>query len=228
MSAGADVIGALIGFILTLLVFSYVIGDNPLFRMVTHIFVGVAVGYAVVLSWYSVIWPQMLLPLVVGSNEARLALVVPILLALLLLFKVSSRFSAAGSLPLAYLVAVGAATAIGGAVLGTLFPQIAASVNLFDLTTPDGQSVLLDLLEGGIVLIGAVSTLAYFHFGARPRPDRPPQRSPFIEFLAGIGKYFIAIALGAIFAGVLAASLSALVERITFLVDFLLPILSML
>lgn len=223
MSGSADVIGGLVAFISTLLVFSYVIGDNPLFRLATHIFVGVAVGYAVVLSLYSVIWPQMLLPLWQGSMEERLILVIPILLALLLLFKMSSRLSGLGSLPLAYLVGVGAATAIGGAVLGTLFPQIAATVNLFDLDTPGGgQSVLIDLLEGGIVLVGAVTTLAYFHFNVRSRPDRPAQRSTITEFMAEIGKYFVAIALGAIFAGVLVASLTALVERITFLVEFLL------
>ena len=32
--------------LLTLMVFSYILGDNVLFKLATHIFVGVAVGYA--------------------------------------------------------------------------------------------------------------------------------------------------------------------------------------
>ena len=42
----ADWIGALFGFILTLVVFSYLIGDNPVFRLTLHLFIGVSAGFA--------------------------------------------------------------------------------------------------------------------------------------------------------------------------------------
>jgi predicted membrane protein len=42
----ADPIGAIIGFILTIMVLSYIIGDNALFRLAIHIFIGAASGYA--------------------------------------------------------------------------------------------------------------------------------------------------------------------------------------
>ena len=48
----ADVIGAFVGFVLTLLVFSYIFGDNVLFRIAMHIFIGVAAGYVVAISVY--------------------------------------------------------------------------------------------------------------------------------------------------------------------------------
>lgn len=47
-----DLIWTLIGFFLTLLVFSYIFGDNPVFRLVSYIFVGIIAGYGVILAFY--------------------------------------------------------------------------------------------------------------------------------------------------------------------------------
>ena len=58
-----EAISALIGLILTLLIFSYLIGDNPLFRLALYLFIGVASGYAAVVVWHSVLLPRLFLPL---------------------------------------------------------------------------------------------------------------------------------------------------------------------
>ena len=52
-----DGIGAFLGFVLTLLIFSYLIGDNPLFRITVHIFIGVSAGFAAVIALENVILP---------------------------------------------------------------------------------------------------------------------------------------------------------------------------
>jgi predicted membrane protein len=39
-----DLIWGIIGFLLSILVFSYLIGDNPLFRFAIHLFIGVSAG----------------------------------------------------------------------------------------------------------------------------------------------------------------------------------------
>ena len=41
----SDQIGLWIGFILTLMVFSYLLGDNFLYRLAIYIFVGLAAGF---------------------------------------------------------------------------------------------------------------------------------------------------------------------------------------
>ena len=158
-----DLIGTFLGLLLTLFVFSYIFGDNVLFRVTIHIFIGVATGYAAVVTWYNVLWPQLLRPLIFGSQSERLLVLFPLLLGGMILLKVSTRFTRLGNPAVAYLVGVGAATAIGGAVLGTIFPQIGASINLFDLdTVPVGESILWRLLKGSMILVGTVSTLVYF------------------------------------------------------------------
>ena len=57
-----ELVGAGLGLVFTLFVFSYIFGDNALFRIAMSIFVGVASAFAGVVAWYNVIWPQLLRP----------------------------------------------------------------------------------------------------------------------------------------------------------------------
>jgi hypothetical protein len=222
----ADLVGTLLGFLLTLLIFSYIFGDNALFRLGIHIFIGVAAGYTAVVAWYNIIWPQLFRPLFVGNTSERLFVIVPLVLSGLLLAKVSPRLALLGNPVMAYLVGVGVATAIGGAVLGTIFPQVGASINLFDLQIEqaDTADILAQLANASIILVGTISTLAFFHFGLRTRPDLESQRGAMVEGLGWAGEIFIAVTFGALFAGVYTASLTAFVERLRFLTDFVLTL----
>ena len=100
--------------------------------------------------------------------------------------------------------------------MGTIFPQVIGTINLFDLKSGAAQdrTAIAQGLFGLFILVGTVTTLMYFYFSARsPAPNQPPQRSAFIETLAKGGQVFIGITLGALFAGVYSAALSALIER---------------
>ncbi len=220
-----DLIWTIAGFILTLMIFSYLLGDNPLFRIATYIFVGVAAGYVATMLFYQVILPRLVWPAMTGSI---VQVVVPIILSLLLFAKLFPRFSSLGNVSMGYLVGVAAAVVIGGAVLGTLFGQSKATIDMFDLTaaatSPQGPA--LQLLGGAFILVGTLCTLAYFNFGAVARPNQAPHRSPMIELLARIGQIFIAITLGALFAGIFAASITALIERLDFIKTAILHLIS--
>lgn len=221
----ADLVGVILGFLFTLVVFTYIFGDNPLFRLSIHLFIGVASGYAAMIVIYNVILPRLIVPILGGNRNERLLALVPLLLGLLLISKLSPRLVRIGNFPMAFLVGVGAASAIGGSIVGTLFPQTSASINLLDLQAARvvGTSPGSQLINGGIILVGTLTTLAYFHFSTRSRPDQTSQRQPWIEWASRVGSYFIAITFGVLFAGVYSAALAALVERLSFLVDFIRP-----
>jgi len=214
-----DFIATLLGFLFTLLVLSYLLRDNPLFRVAVSVFVGVSAGYAASIAWHQVLRPKLFAPLLNGTTGERILLIMPLLMALLLLTKISPRTARLGSPAMAFLVGVGAAVAVGGAVVGTLFPQVEASINLFDLSKT-GFSPPERLIEGSVILLGTLTTLVYFHFGAKPSPSGP-QRSRLVNLLAWIGQIFVAITFGVIFAGVYAAALTAFIERLNFLWDFI-------
>ena len=211
MSLGG-LVPLLVSFLLTLMVFSYILRDNPLFRLAIHLFIGVAAGYAGAVAWNGVIVPLMISPFYTafagGGLDVLLLALPPFFLGLLLLGKLSDRLAWLGSPTMAFLVGVGAATAIGGAVLGTLFPQISASTNILNL-------------EGAFILLGTVLTLVYFQFSVRAQPDETPRRSQVWEIAGWGGQVFIAVTFGVIFAGVYSAALTALIERWSFILDFL-------
>lgn len=215
MEFTADLIWTLVSFILTILVFSFLLGDNGFFRFVSALFIGATAGYFTVVIVYQVVLARLVAPLLQGS----LITIVPLLLSGLLLLKLSPRLSRAGDTPMAILVGVGAAVAVGGAVLGTIFGQIQGAISYFGPQFGGEPTNLSLIVEGIFFLLGTLATLAYFQFGARNTKTAGPKRSILVGIFAWIGKVFIAITLGAVFAGVLTAGISALVERSDFLLS---------
>ncbi len=203
-----ELLGTVLGFVLTVAVFSYILGDNPLFRLAVYVFIGASAGYAAALAVFNVLLPQLILPLAEGSMQQRLFLLPPLVLCALLLMKASRSLGRLGNPSAGFLVGVGAAVAVGGSVLGTLFPQAAAAAQT--LSPQSGMG----LLNGTVVLLGTVATLAYFHFGLRSRGDQPPAPNPVADALGEIGQIFIAITLGVLFVGVYLAALAAFIERV--------------
>jgi hypothetical protein len=178
-----DLVTGLLSFLLTLMILSYLVGDNPAFRVAVYIFVGVSAGYAAAVAWWQVIYPKVLLPLLTGSLIERLLALVPLVLGFLLLMKLSQRTAWMGNASVAFLVGVGAAVAVGGAVMGTLIPQTQASYTVFNLT--GGGSLLARLFFGLIMLVGTITTLVYFHFGAKATAGGP-QRSKLVIWLGSL------------------------------------------
>ena len=81
----------------------------------------------------------------------------------MLVAKAFPRLSILGSPVMAFLVGVGAAVAIGGALLGTLFPQFTATTQLFDAAAiqASGKNVGIELLYGVLIMLGVVVTFAF-------------------------------------------------------------------
>lgn len=210
----ADLIAGVIAFLFTVMVLSYLIGDNPLFRVAIYIFVGVSAGYVAMVAWWQVIWPNVVVRALSGTPMERALLAVPVLLGGLLLMKAWPPFSRLGMPAMGLLVGAGAAVALGGAASGTLLPQVTATINAFD---PKKFASIESLIDAVLVLAGVVATLVYFHFGARVTADGAVRRFRAVEWTAFAGSIFIAISLGVLFAGIYSAALTAMIERLHFL-----------
>lgn len=210
-----DLAGALVGFLLTICIFSYFLGDNWLFRLAIHIFIGVTAGLVVVIVWYNLIWPKLIQPFTIEAPERQVFLIITIISSLLLAAKVIPRFSFLGNPVMAVLVGVGAAVAVGGSLLGTIFPLVGSQISSFDFLTSGviSGSSLLRLVNSVIILAGTVTTLITFHSISRGQADS----KGWYHAVKSVGKLFLAVTFGAIFAGILSAGLAALMERIDFM-----------
>lgn len=212
-----DTAGTLVALALTLFVFSYLIGDNVLYRLAEHIFVGVAVGYTVVLVFHTVLASKLLFPMVESIEQQNWTqfslLLVSLGFGLLLLTKPSRTLSWLGNLSLAVLLGVGAALAIGGALLGTLLPQVSATGDI----TRYGPG--LGVFSGLVILAGTTGVLLHFYFGASREGRLAGLRERLVQVWGGLGRWFIVIAFGALLATTFVSRLSLLVGRVQFVLD---------
>jgi hypothetical protein len=206
-------IGLIAGFVFTLMIFSYLLGDNILYRLAVYVFVGLAAGYITVVTVESVVVPWLqgtLLGPDSGIGGVVIGLV-PFILALLLLLKGSPRLGAFGNLGIAVVIGVGTAVALVGAITGTLLPLAVAT----------GSGVRIDVLNGFLLFLGVASTLIYFQYLARRLPDGSTRRGLAVRAISVVGQGVIVITLGAIYAGAILTSLTIFSERIGFILSAL-------
>jgi hypothetical protein len=215
-----DLIAGWVSLVLTLFVFSYLLGDNFLYRIAMHLLVGVAAGYAVIVALESVIVPwlnETTLAEREGRDMATWAALrgiglIPILIGVLLLFKFSSRRAHWGDLGLALIIGVGVAVAAVGAVAGTIVP----------LVRETGEAIDRDTSDGVVIVIGVITTLLYFQYWAVQRRG-VIQRPRLFQWIAGVGQVFITVALGALYAGAILTSLAifsdVIREQLQFVLD---------
>ena len=211
-----DLITGILSLLFTVLILSYAIGDNPAFRLAVHTFIGVAAGYVTAIVLLQVIANKMILPLysAISSGESPLRLslaIIPVVLGVILLAKSSQSTEWLGRPVVAFLVGIGAAAAVAGAMIGTIYPQAMGSIKIWDQ----------GLLAGIFILLGTVATLAYFQFTLLGKKAPTGKRGWLIGAIALVGQAFIAITLGTLFAGVFSAALTALVDRIQSIVLFI-------
>jgi len=231
MSFSSELLSAVVSFVVTVLILSYLIGDNPLFRATIYVFVGVSAGYVAAVAWNQVIQPLLIQPIwsrtVFSDSLQAILLFFPLVGSALLLGKASPRLSKLGQLPMAYLAGVGAAVAIGGAVLGTILPQTTATFSGFDVkaAVSHGITPAFMMLNGALILLGVIGTLAYFHFGTRQKADGSTSQNIVVKVLTLVGSIYIAITFGVLFAGVYMAALTALIERMDSLRNIILLIM---
>lgn len=208
-----EIAGLIVGAVLTLLIFSYLLGDNPLYRLALHLFVGALVGYS-----FGIVLRDVFVRMVLaGLLTNPLGIVIPLVLGLLLLFKGFPRHAYVGNLSVAYLVGVGTAVALSGALLGTLVPQVGATGRA--LSSVSGASLRAGLLDGLLIVVGTVCTLLVPTFAARKRGGLAGCWAQLVSLAAGAGRIFLIVALGVAFAGALTASLSIFIGRVQYLLD---------
>jgi hypothetical protein len=221
-------LGVALGFVFTLMIYSYLLGDNPLYRLAVHILIGIGLGYAAVVVAYTVIIPQLIDPAIkalqtrpVSFAEGAQPLLT--LLALLLLLKLSRKTAPLGNVTMGFVFGVGSAVAVGGAVLGTLLPQITATaISFMPAAAPAfvaEEGSWLNLLAGLLIMVGTITTLLYFTFDARPVSEGVVERAAWIRASGQIGQVFLMVAFGSLFAGTIVATLALLTERALFMIQ---------
>ena len=215
-----DLIAGWVSFVLTLMIFSYLLSDNVLYRLAVHLLVGVAAAYIAIVAVESVLVPWVHQTLLADPNAYDQATIMglrafgllPFLGGALLLLKFSVRLAPIGDLEIGFLVGVGLAVAVVGAVSGTLAPIVRET----------GRWVERDKAEGVTMVVGVVATLLYFQYLAVERHGEV-KRPRWLQGVSALGRAFVMVTLGALYAGAIVASLSVFSdvvrEQVMFILD---------
>jgi hypothetical protein len=220
-----DLIGTVVAALLTLFVFSYLLGDLPglgvlfkfLYRLAMHILVGAGVAYALAVAVWSILYLRAFVPLLEASYRHDIPMIIIIVIgvalgAFLVLRRIDRRVAFVGNYATSYLVGVGLGVSAGGALVGTVFTQTRATAEARAVITP---------FDPLILLLGTLLALIAFSFTATARRGILGILSRLVQLLAGLGRIVVYFALGAAFAGAFVAGVSVLAGRLQFLIGAL-------
>ncbi len=187
-------ISVTIAAILTLAIYSFLYRDNPFYKTAEHILLGVSVGYFVVITISNTIIPKLIIPLFV---DGELIYMIPALLGLAMLLRVTKQFSYFSRIPLALIIGVGAGIAIPAYMQAHLIAQMKATM------------LPLSNISNIIIIIAVLSVLAYFFFSKKHEGA--------FGVTAKMGIYFLMVFFGSTFGYTVMARISLLIGRMQFL-----------
>jgi hypothetical protein len=180
--------------LLTLAVLSYLWRDNPVWRLVEHLYLGLAAGYGLGYTWHNFLRPVLAGDVLQRHQWQEL---LPLALGVLIYGRYVKGLEWLARFPIAVWVGYGAGYVVAY-LPRTLLRQVAASfVSLGDLN----HLALVACLVGGLV---------YFSFTL-------PREHPAVRAAAGVGRWAILVALGASFGSAVLYRFSILYGRFDFL-----------
>ncbi len=196
----AGTVATWVAALVTLGVWSYLAGERRLLHVAQLLLAGLATGYLSLLAIREVLVPQLISPLLDDPVAHPDLLIDLVLVAILALAPWLPRRVVA--LPVATIVGGTAAYALGGAVTGTLLPQLAAGIVTAD-SGPGGA------ISGVVGLAITVPVLLTFLHGV--------PRGRLLRGVAGVGRWFLLGGVGAWLGFLMVSRLALLVDRVGFL-----------
>lgn len=135
-----DIVGYWVGIFLTLCCLSFLYKDNPFYKLVEHVFIGVSVGYLIVLQYGDNIEPKVVDAVFRGGVHGAwwwLRLVALVLVVLMFVKVAVPRWSWIGRYPLAFVVAFYAGLQVNAIAQSELGEQIKFSAGTIDAPKVD-------------------------------------------------------------------------------------------
>ena len=209
--ASTDLAGTLatwVAALVTLGVWSYLTGARRLFALLQYLLAGLATGYLVLLAIRDVLVPRLVVPLVTAPREH--VLLVPALGLAGLLAGAAWLPRPATAPATAVLVGGIAAFALGGAIVGTVLPQMAAALPAVGSASSQTAAEVVSLAITALVL------LSFLH-GA--------PRGAVLSQAVTLGRWLLVGGIGGWLGFLVVSRLALLVDRVGFLLGDWLTVL---
>lgn len=206
-----NLIGIWVAAFLTLSIYSVLYRDNPFYRFAEHLFVGVSVGYGIVLSIYQGFIPFAWDPFVAavtGESPTGFIKLIPIGIGLLFFARLSPRHTWLIRYPIAILIGFGSGIAIPNVLRANIFEQTRGTIAPF-AEIAAGTLSGWGVFEAVLMVVGVICTLTYFFFAVE-------HRGP-VKWLSKVGIAFLMIGFGSAFGNTVMGRVALLIQRVDFL-----------
>ncbi|MEW6025926.1 MAG: hypothetical protein AB1599_01335 [Planctomycetota bacterium] len=205
----------------TLMIYSFLYKDNPLFKLGEYMYVGLSAGYALCGDWFQIVWPDLVKPLyssikyTLGGEVApefqvykNLWLFVPLILGIFMLTRFSHKLNWLSRYTFAFIMGTTSGMAIPYVVSADLFKQIEPVLKPFI----GSEIAITQAINAILIIIGVITVLVYFFFSME-------HKGP-VKTVARVGIFYMMIAFGAAFGYTVMARESLAIGRLTKLVNW--------
>jgi len=216
----ANTIGIWVAAFFTLAVFSFMYCDNPAYKVAEAAIVGVSAAYWMVVGFWEVIVPNLLGKLMPGAIKAWAVpgleadpdylYIVPLILGILLLWRLAPRGAWISRWPMAFIVGVFCGLRLVSFIHADFLSQIRNSIVPLVVMTESGFSPW-DSLRNVTLIVGMLACLVYFFFSVEHRGA--------VGRTAKVGIWFLMVTFGAAFGYTVMGRIALLAIRLEFLFD---------
>ena len=211
----------LLGGICSLAIFSFLIRENPVYRVFEHLFIGIAAGFAPVFTLKNFLWPNILSPLlgygverfpdgtvITPYDTSYLWYILPLSFGLLYYTIYSRTYGWLAKLVIGLSLGFSAGLGIKG-FFAEMIPQIRSSLKPL-LVVTDGSISWGTSISNSIFIFAMMTVLFYFLSTVK---NETLQRGAFPRS----ARWVMMICFGAFFGSTVMARMALLVERVQFM-----------
>jgi hypothetical protein len=196
-----EVFGTWLAAGLTLMMFSFIYKDNPLFKFGEHLYLGVSLGYFMVTQYWNSLYPDVYSRISIDHNYW---VIFPTLLGFFILLRLVPSLGWLSRWSFAFFVGGSAGFAIPSVIHGQLLPQLYRTMVPFGDKAPQ-------VINQVLILTGVLTVLTFFFFSV--------EHKKFVGGMSKVGLFFLMVSFGASFGNTVMARVSLLIGRLQFLHD---------
>ena len=190
--------------LVTLMLFSILYKENPLYRIAEHLYVGASAAHGIITTWNNTIKPAITSMPTKGTWWE----IIPMAVGLLIYFNMYRPYAWIARIPMGFWIGYNAALVLSARqvipflnqMTSAIKPLVAMNDGVFNLTQSINNILFVSIVLG---------VLIYFFFTV--------EHKGIFKYAANYGRLAIMIGFGASFGNTVMARISLLIGRLTFL-----------
>jgi hypothetical protein len=190
--------------LITLMLFSILYKENPLYRIAEHLYVGASAAHGIITTWNNTIKPAITSMPTKGTWWE----IIPMAVGLLIYFNMYRPYAWIARIPMGFWIGYNAALVLSARQVIPFLNQMTSAIKPL-VAMKDGVFNLTQSINNILFVSIVLGVLIYFFFTV--------EHKGIFKYAANYGRLAIMIGFGASFGNTVMARISLLIGRLTFL-----------